>query len=535
MPDPHTVAQHPAEEHHLHVSPNKLSDAATLTPNDSWVRGLKAKAGRVEGTGIAIPDVSTADYAKLTEAAQHDEYYTRTDEYVKRFMVRETIKLVDADGKETGKTQSPEIDATLMTPVINRSREVERWKPVHVKSFKEAKAYNDSVFGKSKRMMEAGFGFDIGANAAPQTGFPDPTQLIDREYIPMMWGPFYKQLYIYDYLVMHARAFEMSNHNALAAAAIKMMTRFTLGRGISFNIKHKGARSVWNEFWERNQMKKALRQMARDLTWQGELLLRYYDQGNGTTTLKVIDPSSCWEIVTDPEDLDKVYYYHFQWPTPYQIWVSGQIPVTKYVIAQIPPTNIQHLKINVSAQERRGRSDLLPAMPWLKRFNDFYNGQTIKSILEANLVYKIKVKGDQSDVDAISQDPKLTILPPPGGVWVENEAMELTSTTAILTSGGRSAMDIGQQIAAIVATSLNLPAEYFNIAGGGGARATALVRTDPAVKTIEDRQQLLRETVEEMYDRVIQAAISAKRLDISAAREDPEAKPDEEFEYNTNR
>jgi hypothetical protein len=49
-----------------------------------------------------------------------------------------------------------------------------------------------------------------------------------------------------------------------------------------------------------------------------------------------------------------------------------------------------------------------------------------------------------------------------------------------------------------------------------------LVRTDPAVKTIEDRQQLLRELLEELYDRVITSAILAGRLDPSAAREEPE-------------
>ncbi len=29
---------------------------------------------------------------------------------------------------------------------------------------------------------------------------------------------------------------------------------------------------------------------------------------------RVLDASTCWEIVTDPEDIEQVYYYHFQWP-----------------------------------------------------------------------------------------------------------------------------------------------------------------------------------------------------------------------------
>lgn len=450
-----------------------------------------------------------------------DTFRTPVEEYAKRFVIREEIK------PEQGEAVRPELDAVLMTPVINKNRTVERWKPVRLSSFAEVQKYNDSI-GKYKRAIESfgdgGGGFDQSAfSGGGNQPFNDATGLIDREYVPLMWGPFYKQLYIYDYLYMHARAFEMVNHNAMAAAAIKILTQFTVGRGVSFMIKHPGAKAVWDEFWERNRMKQKLRQIARDLPWQGEIMLRYYDQPGGYLTAKVIDPSSCWEIVTDPEDMDKVYYYHFQWPTPYQIWVSGKIPVTKYVVAQIPPTNIQHLKINVSAQERRGRSSLMPAFPWFKRFNNYYDGTTIKAVLEANLVYILDVKGDQADVDAIASDPKLTILPPPGGVFVQNEALKLTPLSAQMTASARGG-GIGSQIANIIAASLNLPGEYFNIEGGGGARATALVRTDPAVKTIENQQQVLRELQEDMYDRVIEAAINAGRISKTAARHEPEVR-----------
>jgi hypothetical protein len=167
-------------------------------------------------------------------------------------------------------------------------------------------------------------------------------------------------------------------------------------------------------------------------------------------------------------------------------------------------------------------------MPWLKRFDDFYNGITLKQVLEANLVWKITVDGDQQDVDALLLSQDLQQLPPPGGVWISNAAVKLEAATGSMTAS-RGATGVGGEIASIVATSLNLPAEYFNVgsSGGGAARATALVRTDPAVKTIEDRQQLLREALEEMYDRVITCAIAARRIDASAAREDPDTQQDE--------
>lgn len=717
--------------------------------------------------------------------------------------------------------------------------ESHRFKPIRIKSKAELHQFNESEYGRQKRLVESGgFGIDPFGDDPMGGGSQDSTRLLDTEFVPLMSGPFFKQLYIHDYLMMHSRAFEMVNHNALAAAAVKIMQRFTVGRGINYDIKDDACKQVFDEFWQRNNMRDIFRQMARDLPWQGELMLRFYEHARGKTGVRILDPSTCWEIVTDPEDFAQVYYYHFQWPcvhgttkiacldgtnptiaelaarqatdgksvwvysydhtqqrivpgeaskiwkagrkrcveveldngekiiasfdhpfmrrngtyckaeqlavgeslmplyrrtgyeevwqpdaddgrwqathklvgdvihgpkpsgtlihhandvrtnnhpdnvqyvkhgehsrlhhalrrknaaydpnrvtmhqtmsraakrnwaagtydflkqprtgetkwrqriaagvkrswqdpekrirrliplvkavkaswqdpvkrrcridairvanqrrnhtvvavrpvgmhtvydmqvdkhhnfaltagvfthnTPYQIWTSGQIPVARYIIQEVPPTNILHVKINVSSQEKRGRSDFLPAMPWLKRFNDFYNGQTVKAVLEANLVFKIKIKGDQADVQNFLTNAALTELPPPGGTWVENEAVDLQPISAQL-SAGRGSQGIGQQIAAIVAASLNLPNEYFNIeAGTGAARATALVRTDPAVKTIEDRQQVLKEVGEGIYDRVIADAILAKRLDRSKARRDPELQFGQGGDYGPN-
>jgi hypothetical protein len=447
-----------------------------------------------------------------------EDFQTPVSDYARRFLVGESNKFTVSVPGVGGEFRPYEIEGTILEPI----HESKRWKPVSIRNRTDLKSFYESDAGKRKRFMEqfgGGFDDDMGSVRSSLNA----TTLIDQdEFVPFMNGPFYKQLYVYDYLLMHARAFQLANHNALAAAAVKILSRFVLGRGVSFHVKDDACREIWEEFWDRNNMRLRMRQMARDLTWQGELLLKFVESQKGFLTMRVLDASTCWEVVTDPEDIDHVFYYHFQYPTPYQIYVTNKIPVTKYVIQQIPPTNIQHLKINCSSQEKRGRSDLLPCMAWLKRFDDFYNGITLKQVLEANLVWKIKIKGDQADIDQFMQNPQFTTLPPPGGTWLENESVELEPITGQMTAS-RGASGVGAELASIVAASLNLPAEYFNIVGqaGGSARATALVRTDPAVKAIEDRQQLMRETLEEIYDRVMANAIDSGRLDKARARHEP--------------
>ena len=86
-------------------------------------------------------------------------------------------------------------------------------------------------------------------------------------------------------------------------------------------------------------------------------------------------------------------------------------------------------------------------------------------------------------------------------------------SSAVMTAAGRGG-DVGQEIANVFMASINLPGEYVNIsANEGSARATALVKTDPAVKTIEEKQQVLKEVIMEMYERVLAAGVVAKRLD----------------------
>lgn len=721
-----------------------------------------------------------------------EDLKVRTDAYVERFRVPDKAGV--------------EFRGTFVVPQ-QTGRGKFRLKPVQIGSREALRQFVSSRQGKMKWALESsGDPFNLDDNVAPSLS---PTRLIDQnDFIPFLGGPYQKQLYTHDYLLMHARAFQLVNHSPLAAAAVKIMTRFVVGRGLSFHVKNDHARKVWDEFWVRNKMREKQRLMARDLAWQGELMLRYYERSPGYLTFRIFDPSACWEVVTDPEDIEHVYFFHMQYPcldgatriscldgteptiadlaarvlsdenpvwvysydteagrvapgkaircwevgekdcveveldngekvvasydhpflrrdgtyswardlvpgdslmplyrrrgyeevwqpdgrwepthhvvaaasagrhrrlgevvhhenenradnrpdnlsfmpksihdaetptrrwakpeftgqrerrlaalsrgvsehwargtydhlkgdgaradrvewrasiaagvkrswadpvirarrgaaisaakrnhkvvavrsvgprvvydltveryhnfalsagvfthnSPYQMYANTNVPIQQYVVQQVPPTNIQHVKINASAQEKRGRSDFISVLSWLKRFVDFYDGQTVRSLLEANLVWKLKVSGDDADLSRIAADVNLTTMPPPGGVWVENDALNLEPVNAQFT-GARGSSGIGEQLAAIIATSMNLPVEYFNISGTGPSRATALVRTDPAVKAIEDRQQIHKETNEEIYERVVESALREGRIRPQDVRGDPEAVPGHE-------
>ncbi len=152
----------------------------------------------------------------------------------------------------------------------------------------------------SESWSRAGYGSGIDANA---------------EYIPLLGGPTSKALYQYQYLEMHAKAFEAYNHNPVAHQLVELQTSFVLGRGVDHTCTNEDVEEVWQEFVERTNFYTDLENIANDLWWQGEMMMEFYDNTpkKGYVDYRMIDPSTVWDIITDVEDIQKIYYYHQQY------------------------------------------------------------------------------------------------------------------------------------------------------------------------------------------------------------------------------
>lgn len=59
----------------------------------------------------------------------------------------------------------------------------------------------------------------------------------EQDFIPLMAGPFNKQLYWFDYLDMHSKCFEAATHNPVAKRIIKVITQFVLGKGVKLTVQ----------------------------------------------------------------------------------------------------------------------------------------------------------------------------------------------------------------------------------------------------------------------------------------------------------
>ena len=325
------------------------------------------------------------------------------------------------------------------------------------------------------------------------------------EYTPTYGGPFNKQLYLSDYLKMHALAFEAKNHNPLAKRIIDLLAQYSFGRRFKVRIKNKNQQKAWDAFENKfNIIHRCSEFWIREYLTYGELMLN-------KKNWQSIDPSTVWDIITDPDDITNVYYYYQSYPTAFQTFTGYRVqgepgaekqPGMKYIVRQIPASQVLHVKGNVVSQEKRGRSVLFPILGWLKRVKDLYSAEVQRAQLGATFLWDDTITGSDSDVAAYAA--KFAQMPLQMSVYIHNEQVKRQAMPA-LTGSDRSGMGVGDEILAFIATAIGIPKDFFNVmATGGGNRATALVGAEPFEKVIEDLQakfeNLLLTIVDEVMD-----------------------------------
>lgn len=348
--------------------------------------------------------------------------------------------------------------------------------------------------------------FDFGFDGFPGQSF-DPNQY--TEFTPLYGGPFFKQLYLTDYLRMHALAFEAWNHNPLAKRIIELLAQYSFGRRFKVRIKDAKKQKAWDDFEARFNIRESASQFwVREYCIYGEIMLN-------TETWQLIDPSTVWDIITDPDNLKDVYYYYQSYPTAYQMFTGYSVPgepgsaqakPQEYILRQIPANKVYHIRGNCVSNEKRGRSVLFPILGWLKRVKDLYNAIVIRQWLMSCFIWDDTIKGSAADVTAHANT--YSTMPKVASTFAHNESVVRKPMPAIDTAGGRgTAAGIGEEIISFIATAIGIPKEFLNVmTSGGGSRAQALTSAEPFTKVIEDIQAKFESVLIEIAEYAIREA-----------------------------
>lgn len=349
------------------------------------------------------------------------------------------------------------------------------------------------------------------------------TGLVGQDFIPLMGGPFHKQLYIHDYMRMQALAFHAYHHDPFARRAVQIIKDFTLGRGFEVVCKKKENQPVWDAFEKVNDLYQMMEFGCVELSLYGEIMawwlpnrmtkiayqLRPGQEPNKgyLPRVRLIDPSMVWEIVTYPEDITRVLYYQIVSPTQYQMYTGsdkGQsVPSTKFIFKQVPAEEIMHFKINTVSNEKRGRSDLYPIFGELKRLRDSLNYSVIALQKSAAWGIDTTVEGSDADLQAYAEEQeRLGTIAPAGSEFVHTAKIkrEYLSNSAAGKGGTSQTFD---WILSTIAAGLGIPINYFGThLSGGQTRASAIVATEPVAKLFEMRQEKFKRIIQQMSARL---------------------------------
>jgi hypothetical protein len=351
--------------------------------------------------------------------------------------------------------------------------------------------------------------------------------LVGDDFIPLLGGPFYKNLYTIDFFRACSASFWAYNHDPIAHQALNIIKDFTLGRGFRVDSENQAALALWRAFEKVNNLQEQMQQFAVEIGIYGESCFWWLPDNNTRIVqrpnqydripkgliprVRLLDPTVFWEIITNPEDPSRAGELAYVWvsPTQYQTYTSafGQHqPATKFIFQQIPADQISRYKINVVTGEKRGRGDLFSVLGFLKRLRDSVNYSIIGLQRQASFAIDTTIKGSQADIDAyISDQASRGTVAPAGSEFVHTEAIE---RKYISPEGGKAGSSPAFEWAlSMVASGLGIPISYFGThLSGGQTRASAIVSTEPIAKRLEMRQQVYERVIHDLWDRVMEWA-----------------------------
>lgn len=342
---------------------------------------------------------------------------------------------------------------------------------------------------------------------------------VGEDFVPLLSGPFYKQLYYYDYLRMHAASFHAYHHDPIANGVVRIITDFTLGRGWRVDCDNPIALALWRTFEEVNDLYTMMHYADDELSIYGEIMI--WELPNLETKIgyrlepgqavprgtiprvRLIDPSVIWEIVTYPEDITRVLHYTWVAPTQYQMYTDGKVPGSKFIYQQIPADQITHVKINSVSNEKRGRSILFPILGYLKRLRDSVNYSILAQQKASAWSMDTTIEGSQSDIDQYVLDQQgLGTIPPAGSEFVHTAKIkrDYLSNQASARGGNSNSFD---WCLSMIAAGTGIPVNYLGThLSGGQTRASAIVATEPVAKMFERRQLVLEMILKRMADKL---------------------------------
>lgn len=451
---------------------------------------------------------SLARTAVLERGAFDPEKYEYSDSWVENDPIRNPIGIHSVPELITALSNHRESKVDVDARVLVRDRGG-NWgvRRLNRDQFLESSKQRSN----SKSLKESIDGFaidDVGG-----VGFG--SDLVGRDFTPLLGGPFYKQLYYRDYLRMHSAAYFAWNNDPVIHALVNIGGDFVLGKGFTVDCKDESALIAWDAFAKVNNLSHQIDMIEREGEIYGEFMI--WKLPGGMTQIvqrpqpgdkipiglipriRVVDPSVFIDITTHPEDIDRVLFYTWLAPTQYQIYTDGRQPTSKFIFQQIPASQILHYKFNVVSNEKRGRSTYFSALGYSKRLRDLANYKVIALQKAAAWAIDTTIEGNLQDVnDYMASQRALGSIPNAGSEFVHTKSVSRQYLGGQPKSSGTD--DTFAELISLTCMPFGIPVNYLGThLHSGSSRASALVATEPVTKRFERKRLRIQRVIQDLW------------------------------------
>ena len=281
-----------------------------------------------------------------------------------------------------------------------------------------------------------------------------------------------------------ANSVEAYRKNPLAYRLIELTTDFVLGRGVKVRADSPEAQSLVDRFWGHQQNRLDIRQfeLCTELSISGELFVTFHTNPyDGMTYIRTIPAQMIDQIETNPEDIEDELRFHR----------VGSIAAAS---ASLKPVSIEgrwwtneecrHYAINRLPGCVRGQGDLVPMLPWLRRYKDWLTDRVRINKFKGAFLWDITLKGATKQA-ILARQAQLASPPSPGSVIVHNEAEEWKAIQPMIDA--QSVEPDGKAMRLMLAAGGGVPL-HFLAEGESATRATAAEMGAPTYRHFERRQ-----------------------------------------------
>lgn len=328
--------------------------------------------------------------------------------------------------------------------------------------------------------------------------------------------------------------------NPTIQRGINVSAQYVFGRGVEVSSPDPDANATLKEFFERNKSvlgQVALTDLERRKFYDGNLFFAFFADrlDSGQTTVRTIDATEVMDIVTDPNDTDRPWFYRRSWTERLFDISNGQVATTtkeawypalgydpadkpkmiggKPVMWEVP---IYHRKCGAIAKWHFGCPLAYAALDWARASRRFLEAcATVKQSL-AQISMTLTTKGGQAALEGQKQQLS-TMVGPQSSLWDPNPTPVNasifgsgpgTTLQAFKTSGAGGDPEEVRRFELMVWRVFGLP-ETFGGDVNTGNLATAQSLDRPTELNFLEKQEAWREDLNVIARYVLQVSLGS--------------------------